>query len=374
MNIMNELKKLSAVWFKIIDSNCLFNKPLSIRFSYKQELRNFAQIVDQAQPDVFVVANDQGISATFIRICKLRGIPSVAIQDGILTNKRSKGFSSFLAWKGYFPWRIVSLITNIPAISMLSIRLGRQWCVPVWGMGDATVIAAMGNYYKRVFVSRGIHPDRIVVTGYPLLDDLLKNDSDFDTQSDFFEKIGLLYSKPLILLITQPFVEDGLWEPALRVLYFESVVNAVRHVNGQLVVKVHPRENLDVYRLLANKHLDINIVVTKDFNLDRLLASSDVVVTVSSTVGLWALAYGKPLLVTSCFPCVTKNVLEDMAMTVGEIHELPRTLSSIVKNAKLKANLLHKTRKTLFDHVYRLDGEASARIARLILTMTKKKL
>jgi len=109
LKIVYELKKVSNVWFKILDSNRLLTRTLSIRFSYKQELHHFAQIVDQAQPDVFVVANDQGISATFIRICKLRGIPSLAIQDGILTNKKLEGPFRFLAWKRYLPWRIISM-------------------------------------------------------------------------------------------------------------------------------------------------------------------------------------------------------------------------------------------------------------------------
>ncbi len=92
--VINELQKNSNLIFKILESKNLINKKVSIRFSYRSELRSFERIIDEFKPDIFVVANDLGLSATFIRICRLRGIPSVAIQDGILTKRYSKGLSS----------------------------------------------------------------------------------------------------------------------------------------------------------------------------------------------------------------------------------------------------------------------------------------
>jgi len=327
------------------------------------------------KPDIIVVANDQGINATFIAIGRLRKIPTLAIQDGILSHTKVRGaIRRVMMWKKYLLWRVFSLLFHNPIILKFSVFFGWPARSMGWGSSGVDRIVVMGNHYKQVFISNGIRPSKIFVTGYPLLDDVLRHSSKFNAE-ELFEKMGLQRCKPLILLITQPFVEDGLWSRALRDLFVESVVNSVKHVNGQLVIKLHPRENLEVYKMmLANKHRGISIVVTKDFNLHELLLASDIVVTVSSTVGLWALAYRKPLLVMTCLLCTAENVLEDMAITVDNMHELPRTLERILQDEKLKANLLDKAWKTLNDHVYRLDGKASERIARLIFTIAKRKL
>ena len=60
---------------------------------------------------------------------------------------------------------------------------------------------------------------------------------------------------------------------------------ASRQINAQLIIKVHPRENLNVYNALAN-NFGSDIFVTKDISLDQLLESSDIAITVSSTAGL----------------------------------------------------------------------------------------
>jgi hypothetical protein len=371
LQIVDELERIidKKVEFTILDTNKLNIRPQSIRIPYKKEVQYIEQIIEKFKPNILVVANDLGIRTSFIRICNVHGIPSIAVQDGILANKKLTGFSRLLAWHNYFLWRVISAITNTQKISMLFIRLGRQWCVPDWGLGDATVIAAMGNCYKKVFLSRGVHSNKIVVTGYPLLDDFSMRCSDLNMSENLLKEIGLSNKRPLILLITQPLVEDGLWDPAFRVLHFEAIVKAVKDVKGQLIVKVHPRESVDIYRSLANKYRDINIIILKDFNMDQLLVSSDVIITVYSTVGLWAMAYKKPLLVMNCFPLPVENVLAQMALSVDELDKLPVVLNQILSDETQKTKLIAKELRSLYDHLYLLDGKASARIAKLILAI-----
>lgn len=371
LHVIEELKSIANgdVESQIVDTRSLNVKPPSLLVPYKREIQRIEQIIEKFQPSVLVVANDQGEESTFIRICRLRGIPSLAVQDGILIEKKSKGLFGLLKWRNYLLWRMISGVLYTNVISRLFIRLGRQIAIPCWGTSGADKIAVMGDYYRGVFVSRGVRRDKIVVTGYPLLDNVPIYVSGFSVKK-FFRKMGLQMYKPLILLITQPFVEDGIWSPSLRDEFVKSVINAVPHVNGQLIIKPHPRENLGVYKILVGNHRDIR-VINKDSNLHELLLASDVVMTVGSTVGLWALAYKKSLLVLTCFPCATENPLEDMAISVKKVHELPETLKRILQDEKLKANLSDKTWKTLHDHIYRLDGKASERIARLIIQLNE---
>ncbi len=255
-------------------------------------------------------------------------------------------------------------------ISKLTLNLGRQWEMPAWGTGGATVIAAMGDYYKQVFISRRVDSERIFVTGSPLFDNLSGNASAIVADRNASD-IKELSNKAIVLLITQPFVEDGTWTPNHRTSYVKSVMAASRQINARLIIKVHPRENLNVYNALAN-NFGSDIFVTKDTSLDQLLVSSDVAITVSSTAGLSAIIHKKPLIVISYFPKAAENILEDMAMPVYEPEKLSNIIDQILKNKTIRENLVNKGTQSLKDHLYKLDGQSSKRIAKLIIQITKK--
>lgn len=190
----------------------------------------------------------------------------------------------------------------------------------------------------------------------------------------FSSTLKLGDKKPIILLITQPLVEDGLWKPYFKELTFKTIVNAVSSVNGQLIVKVHPRESLTAYKNFVNNKGKIKIHMTKDYDLHYLLLSSDIVLTVCSTVGLWAIAYKKPLLVLNCFHLPLKNVLCDMAISIKNLETLSSTLKEILFDEKKKTNLIDLQTVSLHDHLYYLDGRASERIANLILYVLKNNM
>jgi len=176
----------------------------------------------------------------------------------------------------------------------------------------------MGKHYRKVFTDRGVDPRKITITGYPLLDGTAISDRNC-RREDLFKKIGFNANKSLILLITQPFVEDGLWTKNLRDLFFKSVTESLIAKGFQLVIKLHPRENL-------NKEIEKRkgVFITRDMSLEELMLASDAVVTISSTAGLWALAYGKPLVILSCFPSgIGINLLKDLGLCVDTLKELP---------------------------------------------------
>ena len=370
-DVIREMEKVAHLDCKILNYKDLSYRSFGALSSYTHELRLYSRLINQMKPDIFIVANDQGIATTFIRICNLRGIPSVVIQDGILLNRQLRGFSRFLSWKEFLPWRLISVILNSSTISSLSIHLGRQWWIPEWGMGNATAIAIMGNYYKEVLVSRGIQPNKITITGYPLLDALSKHNSKIDEAS--FAQLKFHKNKPLVVLITQPFVEDGSWTPKIRQIFVEWIINSIQIAGCQLIIKIHPRDNIEVYKKLVEKYDSSEVNLIRNSDLHELLEVSDAVVTVNSTAGLWALAHEKPLLVAKCFAPNMKNILEDMAININRMDELPAILSLFKNGNKPKEVISEKTKKILYEHIYRLDGKASERIARLIISLSREK-
>lgn len=368
--IIEELRNMSnGIEKKILNSYDLYPRPLSIMIPCRQEFQHFTKIIKKFQPDILIVANDQDIKTIFIRICNLMQIPSLAIQDGILFKKKLNGFLAFLALKKDLPWRIISTITNIPVISKLHIRLGFKIFGFGWGTGGSTMIAAMGNYAEEFLLSKGISPDKIVVTGYTLLDELPESYTQGD-KSSILRDFSIDQGRPLVLWLTQPFVEDRIIKAKDREALVSSVLSAISGTSMQLIIKLHPRESLREYIKIVSELDKSNTVIVKDYDLDALVASSDVVLTSYSTAGLLAILYNKQLVVLDFFPIPVENIYsQGIGIVVKTIEELSDTLSDIIKNPNNK-NIYDDKNDFIYNHLYKLDGRASKRIAQLILNLT----
>lgn len=321
------------------------------------------QYISKFQPDILVVAHDGGINATFIKICRIKGVPSLAIQDGILTKRPEKGIMSFLLWKKGLFWRIAARFSELSLISKFSLRLGWRTRAPIWGLGGATMIAVMGNFAKEVFQSRGVSASRLVVTGYPLFD-RIKETFSVDEKIKVFQSLGLDEEKPMVVWITNSLGPN------------EPVINSILSTDSvQLVVKLHPRANPEDYeQIISSWHKrgkKTNLVVVKDFDLYSLIASCDVAVTVSSTVGLLVLALQKPLIVVDIPDQANfENILKQGA---DEICANPEKLSKVLIKIHKKTHVKISERKKEFfsRHLFRLDGKSSERIAKIILRLTR---
>jgi hypothetical protein len=352
-----------------LDSVILDVKPLDIELPLfkklfdKERTRSAANLIRKHKPDILVVANDQGINATFIKICRLLQIPTLALQDGVLIETKKGNFFRTLQWRDYLLWRLLSSISDSPVIARLLVFSGWRIRVLDWGLGGADKIAAMGDFYKRLFISRGVPSSRIIVTGYPLLDDVSEETSSFN-KSVIYERLRLRSTQKLAVLVTQPFVEDGIWSSTVRERLVKTVTEAFKHLeNVQLLIKLHPREDMCTYEKIVGNQMPI----FKDVNLHELLLASDVVLTVSSTVGLWALAYKKPLIILNFLSSGHSTLYREVAVMVNDPKELPTIVRTAISNSNES-----KVKLFLLDHVSKLDGKASRRIAEQIIIMVSQ--
>lgn len=334
---------------------------------------NFAtKVIEKVRPHVIVVTNDTGPAATFIKLGRIKKIPTLAIQDGYLARRVQKTPTDFLRWKKYLLWRLLSSISCIPIVEKLAIFLGWRTRVLDWGFGGVDVYAVIGNRSKQVLVSCGVSPQRIVITGYPLFDKTYQLPS-FEKEK-VKQQFGL-YDGCVVLLVTQPLVEDGLWKPYMHEKLVKSVIQATEQLNLQFVIKLHPREVMEKYEAIIKGKENKKVIIVKNVDLHKLLQISDVVIVISSTVGLWALVYNKPLITITCFSMGHYNMYEseDMAIAVKNLENLPEVLGSIIENKKGRSKSLRITKERLYDHLYRLDGKASERIAKLITNLIDRR-
>jgi CDP-glycerol glycerophosphotransferase (TagB/SpsB family) len=106
--------------------------------------------------------------------------------------------------------------------------------------------------------------------------------------------------KKVVLVLTSWFVEAGLWTVEMRRFFISEIAKAcVNFKDVQLVFKLHaPHENKrDYINLLKDYPLSPLIYDTE--SLHELISISDVVVSVSSTAALEALALDKPCLIVN---------------------------------------------------------------------------
>jgi len=334
----------------------------------RDRVRFAKEILRAKKPDVLVSGNDVAISATFIKVCNLLKVPSVVIQHGVPDERRPVIFD-FLRWRRHILWRIVSLMANLHSISRLTLYMGWRTRVLDWGSGGATKYVVMGDYSKRFLISEGVQRHKIVVTGYPLFDLVHEQIAALDRQA-ILEKLGLKGDRKVILYTSQCRVEDGVWHPRLRKILARTIIDSARRLGAQLVIKVHPREEAGDYERLSKSYEGVRVV--EHFNLHELLLASDVVVNVNSSAGLWALAYGKPLISAICFPATDYNVCKGASFEVNKLEDMPRALELVLENQDFKSTPSEETEQFLRDRVYKLDGCASRRIARLIISLAQK--
>lgn len=145
-------------------------------------------------------------------------------------------------------------------------------CVPVPGV-------------RQRLLDQGRHPDEIVVTGNPAFDRL--GDPTLGERGQRLRERRGWLNKKLILWASQPEPQD----PAVPRGVESALVAALGdHPDWQLVIRPHPN---DQYTLpLEGPQVCHSF---RGENLAELLAACDLVVTMTSTVGLEAVLLGKPL-------------------------------------------------------------------------------
>jgi hypothetical protein len=237
-------------------------------------------------------------------------------------------------------------------------------------------IALYGDFYKRACIQVSKYPKNILaVTGSPRYDILASADKIFKRAAVYKELSSLSdytldSTKKTVLLLTQPLpsIEE-------RKLVLKHTYSVVKNLNDvQLIVKLHPGELNDKLHKKLSKELGLkNVVIVKNFDTFKLLFSCDLVVAASSTTLLEATALNKPIILLDFF----KKGYGDFLQCKEAMKEVTTQdeLADAVTTMLFDSNYLRGTYKSRSDfrndHLYKIDGQASKRVADLINNMTK---
>lgn len=213
-----------------------------------------ARALDLLQPDLVVATNSPRAERAAIMAASAKGIPALCLVDLFATQE--------IAWIGE--------------------------------PGYADRVCVLTESVRRRVIERGRRPGEVVVTGNPAFDRLAM--PGVVKRARAFRAERAWGQRRVVLWASQPEPErhpftGATGDPSLPRRIEQTLMAMLRaHPDWQLVIRPHPSENLQFPELLPRVAIS-----TQDDDLAVLLQAVDVVVTMTSTVGLEAALLGKPV-------------------------------------------------------------------------------
>ncbi len=294
-------------------------------------------LVRRLKPRVMVVAVDvspaaRALSRTLVR----HGVPVLVLQHGAVS-------------------------MDMGGFHVMPLEGGRQ---AVWG-----------NLPREWHLHRGKTPESQVVTGNPGFDAIAAG---WDAPSEEVRRrLGIDPQKGLILLATE-------WLSGTSSLAtVEDEEKFIRHTlralkrfpDHKVVVKLHPGYQPAYERLVRAIAAREGVAVTlAKTGLWDLLASSDVVIISSSTVGLEAMILGRPVVVVHTYQGAEEvpYVASGAALGASQPEEIAEAVERALHDAGA-GEAMARARETFVPaYASKQDGLASERVAQLIRRMIQE--
>lgn len=337
-------------------------------------------LFEKEKPDIIVTGNDQNMmDVFFIESANYRKIPSLTVQDGIIAaNRKLANNDRSLTYKlGYIikiPLRLIKfiLLNKHPLkykISAMIFDLKYRRKHPfIYGHGNSSKIALFSEPVKRMLILEGVPHHKLEVTGNPKFDELVRYKGNSKKEL-YKEKLGITSSN-IVLVLTQPFVEIGLWNEEQRKEFISSIAEAISKLdNVQLVIKLHPHYERKENYIKLLKGLEIKPIIFDKEPLNEIISASDVIISVSSTAALEAMALGKSVLIVNLFDDDTSFFKDSGSLNVKHKEEILFAVEKLLNEPTFE----HDKREIFVNkQIHLLDGKAYKRISDLIRSMTLK--
>lgn len=357
-------------------------------FSYGTS--NIVEILKKEYPDVVVVGSDQEyMRRSFVYAANGLNIPTLLLDLGIsanITNTVNIAVKRTIYRLTNYFTKIVRkycyLLRTVVALKWNPYRVAKMVARDFWvaftidddrGNYGCKVIAIAGSWEKKILIERGVNPDKIVITGNPIMGIVALGNDGYNTDN-LRGELGIKKDAKVILLITQAQVEHGRWTIDMCESFINGVIDSIAPILTdlmRLVIKIHPAESLkDYIDIINNKKEDI--IVRKDLILTHIINESDVVLVGGcSTVVLEASALGKPVILLNTFNEIKGIPFAEMGLAV-EVYDLSKLRSKVeeyIYDELSRGELLGKAKQFFGNNREFTDGKATLRITNLIMDM-----
>jgi len=322
------------------------------------------RILDTFRPDVTVLGNDMGpIERLIIQQSKVRGVPALLVQDGVISPK--------YWWESSSTWRRVCRNGR----DLILRLMGLPGLAPVGYGASCDFVAAYDLPSREIFLGRGCNPDRVRVTGQPRYDTW----GNPVNVAEWRKKIGIPQDGEVISFFTTNYAtflqgneHESLVSVVLRTMY--------RGGQGRFgIIKVHPRENADYYEQLIRRLGLANMHVVRNVDARIIIELSSLVIVHVSTVGHEALLLGKPVFVADLLPHRGTLVLDrtaaiedGAALRYTDSDALEKGITCFFDDGKTRHDLQAACQVYRLRFPELIDGKAAQRVGQFILEIAEQ--
>lgn len=309
-------------------STLLLQLPWAIR-SYEEMLGVLAAVRPAA---LCLYAESSGWGRAALAACRTAGVPSLAIQHGILYPK-------------YYSYRHDPDETGCP-------------------LPDRT--AVFGESARRLLVALGRYPpESLVVTGSPKFDELVRSAAGVD-RAALRSSLGASRDERLVLVASR---FRGIRQTHQSIgSAFPGLVRAVEGLGDvRCLVKPHPAEPAAPYEAVLRELGASRVrVLSPSADLMPLLHAADALVTVESLSAVEALVLDRPVLVLNMPTNLREMVDAGVALGVAVGEDPAPALKDLLFDAEIRGRLEAARRLYLSDAAHGVDGRATERILALV--------
>ena len=296
-------------------------------------------LLKQISPDTLVLAIDNDpIAQIFIRLSKRYKIRSILIQEGLIRPyeyTRRKTYTSDYLYRLLNRWGIFLRYTK-------------------YGTTGCDIICASGNRAANIFQNRGVSEKHLTIVGQPKYDHYLERVKNF--QSTHYDKKKLLFA-----------AGSSIVRDELNIQFLKVLVDSAKNFNAFLIIKMHPRTKetpQDIYNIIGVQDKSCLEVVKQSDDTFEILKDVYGLITVSSTMIIEALLLDKEGITVDYL--AGEQRLDygkyDAVYTIEDQQKISDVIAEALQTKKSPANKKH----LLEDELFKLDGNASERVAHLI--------
>jgi hypothetical protein len=229
-------------------------------------------------------------------------------------------------------------------------------------------VAVIGEESLKELSGLGVERERMIITGRPGFDDLVKEDGNEKVVDPF--KMGK--TSKYILFTSQPFVVGAFKSLQSRNKIIENIYS-LSSPDMPIMVKPHPGEDMRLHRKLAKKY-PYTILANKESDTNQLIKQCEIFMTCSSTTALQAMIAEKLIIIINLEGCSEHTPYYQIGATlrVDSPDELVRILRYALDNRDEVLRKLRQERNNfVMRNAYLPDGKASERVRDIIVEMVE---
>ncbi len=241
----------------------------------------------------------------------------------------------------------------------------------LFDIGDRMLV--IGEYLKeRLVTEQGVAASLISVVGDPR-SDAARLVPPAELRLEVFADFRLAPGKPLLVFLSK--YVSLLFSIQEKEAFYRTMTGARTALgHPHVVIKVHPNEDLPLLREQARQWGWPDAILTKEYDIHRLLAAADAAVMVTSMAGLEAMALDCPVVALQATgkdyegeympPYVSEGVVERVDM--GDTAALVAVVRRLLSDPDHRQALIERGRGFAARYVHPVDGALGERVLAVV--------